>query len=199
MSKRTPTTSSPQTAGMSAKLSILAVFLMFGLEPPMTQAASPSFTVTSPEFADGALLSSRHAGNAGDCGGENISPALAWSGVPDGTKSFAIVVYDPDGGKGLGLVHFVAYDISPQTRSFAEGAGAGASGGFAGGTNTRGVNSYFGPCPPVGDQPHHYVFSVYALDIPPGTLGGGLTRDAFLQAARGHVLAASSIVLRYAR
>ncbi|MBV8185150.1 MAG: YbhB/YbcL family Raf kinase inhibitor-like protein [Hyphomicrobiales bacterium] len=184
---------------MSAKLSILAVFLMFGLEPPMTQAASPSFTVTSPEFADGALLSSRHAGNAGDCGGENISPALAWSGAPDGTKSFAIVVYDPDGGKGLGSVHFVAYDISPQTRSFAEGAGASASGGFVGGTNTRGVQAYSGPCPPVGDQPHHYVFSVYALDIPPGTLGGGLTRDAFLQAARGHVLAASSIVLRYAR
>ena len=87
----------------------------------------------------------------------------------------------------------------PRRTSFAEGAGAGSSGGFVGGTNTKDVNTYSGPCPPVGDQPHHYVFSVYALDLAPGTLAPGLTRDLFLQAARGHVLAASSVVLRYAR
>jgi Raf kinase inhibitor-like YbhB/YbcL family protein len=199
MSMRMPVAHSRRSGAMAAKLSILAVFSMFGLENAMVSAATPSFTVTSPGLADGALLSARHAGNAGDCGGENISPPLAWSGVPDGTKSFAIVVYDPDGGKGLGSVHFVAYDIPPAAKSFAEGAGAGASGGFVGGTNTRGVNSYSGPCPPVGDQPHHYVFSVYALDLAPGSLLPGLTRDLFLQAARGHVLAASSVVLRYAR
>ncbi|MBV9568337.1 MAG: YbhB/YbcL family Raf kinase inhibitor-like protein [Hyphomicrobiales bacterium] len=171
---------------------------MLGPESAMTLAATPSFTVTSPELEDGALLPRRHAG-ASECGGENISPALAWSGVPEGTKSFAIVVYDPDGQKGLGSAHFVAYDIPQTARGFAEGAGASASRGFVGGTNTRGVNFYSGPCPPVGDQPHHYVFSVYALDLAPGALEAGLTRDAFLQAAREHVLAASSIVLRYAR
>jgi len=185
-------------AKMAAGLLIFALFTVFGPNSTMTHAAAPSFAVASPGLADGALLPKRHAG-AGDCGGENISPALAWSGVPDGTKSFAVVVYDPDGVKGLGSVHFVAYDIEASARGFSEGAGAGPSGGFVGGTNTRGVNFYSGPCPPVGDRPHHYVFSVYALDLPPGTLAPGLTRDAFLQAARGHVLAASSIVLPYAR
>ena len=72
----------------------------------MTTAQARSFTVTSPGLADGALLSTRNAGSAGDCGGENMSPALAWSEVPEGTKSFAIVVYDVDGGKGLRLGAF---------------------------------------------------------------------------------------------
>jgi phosphatidylethanolamine-binding protein (PEBP) family uncharacterized protein len=97
------------------------------------------------------------------------------------------------------LVHFLAYDIPPMVHSFAEGAGSGSSGGFVGGLNVKNANTYFGPCPTVGDQPHHYAFSVYALDLAPGTLTPGLTRDLFLQAVRGHVLAASSIVLRYAR
>lgn len=198
MSKRKEIPPRLRPARTLVKILILFVFLIFGLEHPMTHAATASFTVTSPGLEDGALLPRRHAG-AGDCGGENVSPALAWSGVPDGVKGFAIVVYDPDGGKGLGSVHFVAYDIPEAARGFAEGAGTGVSGGFVGGTNTRGVNSYSGPCPPMGDQPHHYVFSVYALDLVPGTLPPGLTRDAFLQAARGHVLAASSVVLRYAR
>ena len=187
-----------QTQGTVAKLLIFSLLMMLGLESAMTFAATPSFTVTSPGLEDGALLARRHAG-AGECGGENVSPALAWSGVPDGTKSFAIVVYDPDGQKGLGSVHFVAYDIAETARSFAEGGGSDAAQGFVGGTNTRGMNSYSGPCPPPGDQPHHYVFSVYALDLPSGTLQPGLTRDRFLQAVREHVLAASSIVLRYAR
>jgi Raf kinase inhibitor-like YbhB/YbcL family protein len=199
MSMRKPIAAARRHCGMAAKLSILAVFMIFGAESAITRAATPSFTVASPGLTDGALLPPRHAGNAGDCGGGNISPALAWSGVPDGTKSFAIVVFDADGGKGLGLVHFLAYDIPPMVHSFAEGAGSGSSGGFVGGLNVKNANTYFGPCPTVGDQPHHYVFSVYALDLAPGTLTPGLTRDLFLQAVRGHVLAASSIVLRYAR
>ncbi|SDR61931.1 hypothetical protein SAMN05519103_07681 [Rhizobiales bacterium GAS113] len=167
-----------------------------------TQARSfeaQSFTVTSPGLADGALLTRRHAASAGDCGGENVSPALAWSPSPEGTRSHAVIVYDPDGGKGLGSVHWVAYDLPASRSSLAEGEGTAAPGAFVGGTNTRGLTAYSGPCPPIGDQPHHYVFGVYALDIEPGSLAPGLTRDKLLEAMRGHVLAASSIVLRYAR
>ena len=96
-------------------------------------------------------------------------------------------------------MHWVAYDIAPSSGVLEEGAGGAESGRFVGGTNTSGTTTYVGPCPPVGDQPHHYVFSVYALDLQPGTLAPALARDAFLQAVRGHILAASSIVLRYAR
>jgi len=165
----------------------------------MATAQAQSFTVTSPGSADGALLTRRNAASAGDCGGENISPPIAWSHAPSGTLSHAIVMYDPDGGKGLGSVHWVAYDIAPSSAALEEGAGTAESGRFVGGTTTRGTTTYAGPCPTVGDQPHHYVFSVYALDLRPGSLAPALTRDAFLQAIRGHILAASSIVLRYAR
>ncbi|MFI5013678.1 MAG: YbhB/YbcL family Raf kinase inhibitor-like protein [Hyphomicrobiales bacterium] len=165
----------------------------------MATAQTQSFTVTSRGSPDGAFLARRNASNLGDCGGENVSPPIAWSHAPRGTLSHAVVLYDPDGGKGLGSVHWVAYDIAPSTHSLDEGAGAAASSLVVGGTNTRGTTTYIGPCPPVGDQPHHYVFGVYALDLKPGTLAPGLTRNALLQAIRGHVLAASSIVLRYAR
>jgi Raf kinase inhibitor-like YbhB/YbcL family protein len=177
----------------------VSFFVAMTSEGEMALAQAQSFTVTSPGSADGALMTRRNAGSAGDCGGENISPPLAWSHAPAGTLSHAVVVYDPDGGKGLGSVHWVAYDISPSVTSLAEGAGTVVSGLFVGGTNTRGTTTYFGPCPPVGDQPHHYVFGVYALDVAPGTLAPALTRDLLFQAIRGHVLAAASIVLRYAR
>jgi len=190
-------------------LSSTAFLLLVGLlgpsllvitrEDAMAAGQAVSFTVTSPGAADGAMLSRRNAGSAGDCGGENISPPLAWSQAPAGTLSYAVIVYGPDGAKGLGVAHWLAYDIAPATASLAEGAGSAPSGLFVGGTNTRSTNAYFGPCPPVGDQPHHYVFGVYALDLPPGTLAAGLTRDQLFQEIRGHVLAASSIVLRYAR
>jgi Raf kinase inhibitor-like YbhB/YbcL family protein len=173
--------------------------MMIAGESAMASAQAQSFTVTSPGSADGALLTRRNAASAGDCGGENISPPIAWSHAPGGTLSHAIIMYDPDGGKGLGSVHWVAYDMAPSTNLLGEGAGSAASGLFVGGKNTRGTMDYAGPCPPIGEQPHHYVFSVYALDLKPGTLQPGLTRDALLQAMRRHVLAASSIVLRYAR
>src|SRR6516162_5985181 len=71
-----------------------------------------SFTVTSPGSPDGAMLTRRNAASIGDCGGENLSPPLAWSPSPDGTRSHAVILYDPDGAKGLGSVHWVAYDLA---------------------------------------------------------------------------------------
>jgi len=158
-----------------------------------------SFTVTSPGSPDGAMLTRRNAASIGDCGGENVSPPLAWSPSPDGTRSHAVILYDPDGAKGLGSVHWVAYDLAAAKASLAEAEGTSELADFVGGKNTRGTTFYVGPCPLPGDQPHHYVFSVYALDIEPGSRAPGLTRDELLEAMRGHVLAASSIVLRYAR
>ena len=155
--------------------------------------------MTSPAFQDGGDLTRRNASDAESCGGGNISPPLTWSHAPQGTRSFAVVVYDPDGGKGLGSVHWVAYGIAPSIAALPEGAGTISPAPFIGGANNRGTRTYSGPCPPVGDRPHHYVFSVYALDLAPDALKAGLTRDAFLAAIRGHSLAAASVVARYAR
>ena len=112
--------------------------MMIAREGAMATAHAQSFTVTSPGSADGALLTRRNAASAGDCGGENISPPIAWSHTPPGTLSHAIVMYDPDGGKGLGSVHWVAYDIAPSSGALEEGAGTAESGRFVGGTNHQG-------------------------------------------------------------
>lgn len=156
------------------------------------------FQLTSPSFTDGGTLSTDYAG-PGPCGGKDLSPPLAWSGAPPATKSFAVIVTDLDGRNGLGVVHWVAYGIQPETKALPTGFGSQTSSPFIGGPNNRNLPTFLGLCPPVGDVPHHYVFTVYALDLAPGALPAGLTRDALLAAMGGHALAASVIVGRFGR
>jgi Raf kinase inhibitor-like YbhB/YbcL family protein len=164
-------------------------------------AAGGGFTVTSSAFNDGGLLTVRHA--ADDpmrmCGGQNISPPLQWSNVPAGTKSFGIVLLDPDGRLGEGVVHWIAYGIPASVTSFAEGEMTKQSEKFVGGKGTRNNAMYIGPCPPVGDALHHYVFTVIATDLEPTALKAGLTRDEFYAAIAGHAKGGASIVGRYQR
>ena len=159
--------------------------------------ALEAFAVSSPGLADGGTLDSSHAASANHCGGGNVSPALQWRNSPAGTKSYAVTIFDPDGAKGLGIVHWVLYGISPTTTALA--AGEALPAGSVAGTNRTGATGYYGPCPPVGDVPHHYVAQVFALDLPPDALPAGLTRDALLAAIKDHVIAATSTVLRYGR
>ncbi|CAB3647872.1 hypothetical protein LMG22037_00763 [Paraburkholderia phenoliruptrix] len=160
-------------------------------------AADAAFTLTSPGLADGGTLDSSHAASANNCGGGNVPPALQWRNAPASTKSYAVTIFDPDGAKGLGIVHWVLYGIAPSVTAL--GAGAAAPPGSIGGTNRTGGPGYFGPCPPVGEVPHHYIAQVYALDLAPDALPAGLTRDALLAAIKDHVIAATSTVLRYGR
>jgi Raf kinase inhibitor-like YbhB/YbcL family protein len=164
-------------------------------------AAGGGFRVTSSAFEDGGTLTAKQA--ADDpmrmCGGQNISPPLQWSNVPAGTKSFALVLLDPDGLLGQGVVHWVAYGIPANVTSFAEGEMTKQSEKFVGGKGTRDNAMYIGPCPPVGDALHHYVFTVIATDLEPTALKGGLTRDELYAAIRGHAKGGTSIVGRYAR
>jgi Raf kinase inhibitor-like YbhB/YbcL family protein len=167
------------------------------------QAAQP-FTLSAKGLHDNSTLARAHAASAKDatgrmCGGDNVSPELGFSNVPSGTKSLAVTIYDPDGGQGLGIVHWVLYGIPAATRSLPRGIGAQGPAGSTPGTNRTGGPGYYGPCPPVGDKPHHYIFQAYALDLEPGALKPGLTRDALIEAMRGHVLGSASIMLRYAR
>jgi Raf kinase inhibitor-like YbhB/YbcL family protein len=162
-------------------------------------ATATGFEVTSPSFTDGGMLTAANAAGENGCGGQNVSPGLEWSGLPPNTRSFAVTMFDPDGAKGLGIVHWVAYDIPGSRSSLSEGEGGNPSGHFTGGKNSAGTTVYRGPCPPLGDNPHHYVISVYALDLPPGTLTPGMSREELLAAIRPHVLAEASIIGRYSR
>ncbi|MFM0739300.1 YbhB/YbcL family Raf kinase inhibitor-like protein [Paraburkholderia xenovorans] len=161
------------------------------------RAAPPAFELSSPGLADGGTLDSSHAASANNCGGGNVSPGLEWRNAPAGTKSYAITIFDPDGAKGLGIVHWILYGIAPSITALAGGAAPPA--GSVSGTNRTGGPGYYGPCPPVGEVPHHYVVQVYALDLPTDALPAGLTRDALLAALKDHVLAATSTVVRYGR
>jgi len=164
--------------------------------------AGPPFTLTSPKHQDGAFIDKKYAGPTNaqtPCGGDNVSPPLQWSNAPAGTKSFAVILFDFEGGRGPGVVHWVAYGIAPDVNSLAEGEGTNPSPRIVGGNNMRQMGTYFGPCAPATDSLHHYIFSVYALDIPKEELPAGLTRDQFLEKVKGKVLNMTSLVSTYRR
>ena len=175
---------------------------------PGTQPAS-YFTLTSTSIRDGARIPVRFGADDPKrpcrpgsteicpCPGQNVSPQLAWANAPQGTKSFAVLMYDVDGQAGAGVSHWVAYNIAPTVHELAEGDGT-AGRKFTGGSGTRGNPNYVGPCPPRGDGQHHYLITAMALDVEP-TLPPGLTREAFLAADKGHQLAASSLGGLFAR
>ncbi|MGF6566736.1 YbhB/YbcL family Raf kinase inhibitor-like protein [Kosakonia cowanii] len=161
-------------------------------------SATPLFALQSPAFADNAMMEKKFAGNASNnpnCTGENLSPALVWSNAPTNTQSFALIVHDPEGARGLGVTHLVAYNISPSTAGFAQNALRDGK-GFTGGKNTPGNFRWHGPCPPPGSGAHHYTFTLIATSLPP-TLEEGLTREELFSKLKGNALAAAGLIGRF--
>jgi Raf kinase inhibitor-like YbhB/YbcL family protein len=185
---------------MRCKTVLMTIVGVLVAVPAGTACAEP-FTLASPVIADGAMLPAKYAGAAPgrSCGGDNVSPPLQWSNAPAATKSFALLMFDPEGGRGIGSSHWIAYGIPATLTALREGDASQAPTAYTGGKNSVGTNFYFGPCGPAGGTPHHYVISVIAMDFEPGKLPPDLTRDAFLQELRGHGLAISSIVAKYGR
>src|SRR5262249_31495298 len=109
--------------------------------------------------------------------GENKSPQLSWANPPAGTKSFALLMIDPEARGGGGVNHFVSYGIPADVTSFAEGELSKESPKYVGGKSSMGVGHYSGPCTPANVQPHHYTFILVATDLDPKELPPGLTRD----------------------
>jgi Raf kinase inhibitor-like YbhB/YbcL family protein len=133
-------------------------------------SALAQFTLTSPDFQPGGKLADEQAYNDMGCTGQNLSPVLRWSGAPAGTKSFALLLHDPDAPTGgAGWWHWIAYDIPASTTELAKGAGKANGSAMPAGaksvSNDYGTPGYGGPCPPEGDKPHRYVFTLYALSV----------------------------------
>jgi Raf kinase inhibitor-like YbhB/YbcL family protein len=136
----------------------------YDLLPPVD-----SFVVTSDDVTDGQPLPLAHAFGPGDPGGENRSPALAWSDVPEGTRSFAVTCFDPDAPTPSGFWHWVAVDIPAAVTALPTDAGRGDDSLPAGAFHVRndfGNSRYDGSAPPRGDMVHRYYFVVHALDVP---------------------------------
>jgi Raf kinase inhibitor-like YbhB/YbcL family protein len=162
-------------------------------------AAAEPFKLTSPAYDDNAVLAAKNAGNnkaSPNCVGENISPPLAWSNPPAGTKSFALIMVDPEGRGGLRVVHMVTYDIPASVTGFAEGELSKPSDKYVGGKSTMGKATYFGPCTPPGDY-HHYTLTLIATDLDPKALQAGMTRDELFAALKGHTKGAAGLILRF--
>ena len=182
---------------------VAALVVAFTVVPGAVHAADPLFTLSSAAFADDAVLPLKYAGGTlcgSDSRGGNISPPLTWSNPPAGTKSFAVLIIDPDGRRGLGSVHWVAYGIPAARTGLQEGdGGTPPAPDITEGKNSRGTLGYTGTCGPPVDAPHHYIIDVIALDLAPGALQAGLDRDELLKMIDGHSLGPASMVVRYRR
>ena len=150
------------------------------------------FVLTSPDIADGATIATRFVFNSFGCTGDNVSPALRWQGAPAGTKSFAVTVYDPDAPTGSGWWHWVVFNLPASTTSLPLGAGDKAGSklpaGAVQGRTDFGAPGWGGPCPPVGDTPHRYHFTLHALKVEKLELPPGATA-----ALAGYMINANSI------
>jgi Raf kinase inhibitor-like YbhB/YbcL family protein len=132
------------------------------------------FVVSSSSFEPDGPWAIKHYWNQFGCTGGNVSPALKWSGAPEGTKSFAITLYDPDAPTGSGFWHWVAYNWPANVTSMEEGDASSGKlpAGVVEGNTDVGKPGWIGPCPPPG-RLHHYTYTVHALkveklDVPPG-------------------------------
>jgi len=129
-------------------------------------AADSVFRLQSPSVAPNGMISNDQVYSGFGCSGKNISPALSWKGAPRDTRSFALTVYDPDAPTGSGWWHWVVYNIPADVSELPAGAGnPGGSlpAGALQGHTDFGTSGFGGPCPPAGDKPHRYIFTVYAL------------------------------------
>ena len=140
----------------------------------------------SPAFGYHERIPDKHSGD-----GEDVAPALEWSGVPEGTQAFAVVVDDPDAPLVNGFTHWVAYGIAGDATSLPEGGG-----NVVNGTNSMGNAGYNGPAPPPGHGNHHYYFWVYALDDDLD-LESGLDRAGLFERIEDHVIEQARLVGTY--
>jgi len=168
-----------------------------------TTASAAEFTLKSADIAPNATLTQEQIFNGFGCSGKNISPALSWSGAPAGTQSYALTVYDPDAPTGSGWWHWVVVNIPASANSIAKGAGT-VEGKLlpAGSQQVRtdfGALGFGGACPPAGDKPHRYIFTLYALkaahlDVP---ADGTAALAGFM--IHGNMLAKTSFTAHFGR
>ncbi len=171
------------------------LILMIALAVGAARETPMAFSVTSPAFREGAAIPSKHT-----CDGADVSPPLAWSAAPAGTRAFALIVDDPDAPAGT-WVHWVLYNLPGTTLGLPENVTKTDQlpnlGGALQGRNDFRRPGYGGPCPPPGPA-HRYFFKLYALDTPLG-LKAGASKPDVERAMQGHVLATAQLMGTYAR
>src|SRR6516164_1050432 len=163
--------------------------------------AADVLTLTSPALQDNGTLETKNACSdkqrTPNCVGENISPPLAWSNAPDGTKSFALLLFDPEGRAPAGVTHMIVYGIPADVKGFAEGELSNPSDKFVGGKSTMNQAVYFGPGTPPNVDWHHYTWTIIATDLDPKALQPDMTRAELAAALKDHVKGSAGLVTRF--
>jgi len=177
-------------------LGLSAAFCGAGPVPPQKGAAAMSLELTSSSFVHEGEIPARHT-----CQGADVSPPLAWTGAPEGTRSFVLIVDDPDApdpkAPKMCWVHWVLYNLPAETSGLAEDTGRRAlPAGTLQGKNDWKAPGYRGPCPPIGR--HRYFHKLYALDVELKDLGQPTKADVE-KAMAGHVLASAELVGTYVK
>ena len=166
-------------------------------------ALAGGFTVSTPAFSPGATIPMAQVLNGLGCSGGNRSPALSWSGAPAGTQSYAVTMYDPDAPTGSGWWHWTVFNIPASVHDLVADAGAADSQslppGAGQGRTDFGFSHYGGPCPPVGNKPHRYVITVYALKTPHLTLDAHSSGALVGFMLHANALATTHIIGHYGR
>src|ERR1700758_175253 len=180
----------PEGCAMRKAVVGLAI-VAIALSGAVAAAKADVLTLTSPAIQDNGTLATKNACSdkqrSPNCVGENISPPLSWSGLPEGTKSFALLLFDPEGRAPAGVSHMVVYGIPADVKGFAEGELSKPSDKFVGGKSLMGLGTYFGPGTPPNTDWHHYTWTIVATDLDPKALQPGLTREELAAALKDHV------------
>ena len=182
------------------RLNALLLILVSSAALSAAPGQAPTFRFWSDDLKSG-TFTQEHVFNSFGCSGSNLSPQLAWTGAPQGTRSFVITVYDPDAPTGSGFWHWVVANVPASTTRIAASASR-TPRMPVGSLETRtdfGPPGYGGPCPPAGDQPHRYIFTIHALSVDKlevtvdtsAALVGFLTNE--------HRIASASFTARYGR
>jgi Raf kinase inhibitor-like YbhB/YbcL family protein len=166
-------------------------------------AHAAGFTLTSPDIKADAMIDKKFESNVFGCSGENRSPVLKWSGAPKDTKSFAVTVYDPDAPTGSGFWHWFVYNIPAGVNELKADAGNQSGANLPQGARQNRIDYGFaawgGPCPPEGDKPHRYVFTVYALKADKLDLPADATAAVAGFMTNANAIGKASFTARYGR
>jgi Raf kinase inhibitor-like YbhB/YbcL family protein len=167
-------------------------------------AQNNKFVLQSPEIPNRSTINLEHIFGGFGCTGKNISPSLTWSGAPTGTKSFALILHDPDAQTGVGgFTHWIVYNIPATTNKLEKSAGVEKSTSLPSGTvqapTSFGSASYGGPCPPAGEKPHRYVFTLYALGTEKLEFPSGASQAFVGFNINGNAIAKTSFTAFYGR
>ena len=178
------------------RVALTALGVLLLAAPIPLRAAGHPFALRSPAFHDGGPLPASVEFNGAGCHGANRLPRLTWSGVPAGTRSFALLLFDPDAAQATpgGWVHGNIYNIPRGVRFLT----AATLQRYTLGATSFGFPGFGGPCPPPNGQAHHYIFTLYALNVA-RVAGPHLTRDRLLAAMDGRVLGATTLVGTFRR